>query len=371
MKKSILFLFLILSISFIFQCFASNDEIDNRVGHAIPTPVGWPTEDELVPTGTTYYVNTASTAGGTGLTNATTGDDRAFATLSEAESLNLDLTTATGIDDNVIIQCSGTSADTTTFTWSGWTTEVGHQIYVVGDYNITTGVHWSDSYYHLVTSGTTITVQQNYINFIKIQFATTQTTDNATIVNTDSPFAINSTWKRCIFKGSNNSNGHQGMFIASAATSTVNIYNCIYYDCYGGVGNAATNIYAASTNVTVNIYNSTLSGAYWGVRIAASVSINIINSAIFNNTDDISGTPTTLTYTACDDADCDSGTGNVGLADNSTDWNTLFVDYSNKNFHILNTDSALYNVGSDLSSYFTNDIDNATRSTFDIGADEL
>lgn len=58
------------------------------------------------------YVNTASTAGGDGTTNATSGANRAWATLNEA------LTTLDNapLTDDVTVFCSGSTADTTAIT---------------------------------------------------------------------------------------------------------------------------------------------------------------------------------------------------------------------------------------------------------------
>lgn len=57
------------------------------------------------------YVNTASTAGGDGTTNATSGANRAYASLSEWES-----NAGGSATDDYIVDCCGTAADTTAVT---------------------------------------------------------------------------------------------------------------------------------------------------------------------------------------------------------------------------------------------------------------
>ena len=68
-----------------------------------------------MPTFVDRYLNTSSTAGGDGTTNATTGANRAWATMEEARAA---MVTAygsgyTGADVQVNLICSGTPDDTT------------------------------------------------------------------------------------------------------------------------------------------------------------------------------------------------------------------------------------------------------------------
>ncbi len=76
------------------------------------------------------YVNTDSTAGGDGTTNAITGDNRAYASLNEweaAEQINLTL-----YYQSHIVYCSGSTPDTTSVEILGWTTNTIYTITIKG-----------------------------------------------------------------------------------------------------------------------------------------------------------------------------------------------------------------------------------------------
>jgi len=73
----------------------------------------------------TRYVNTASTAGGDGTTNSTTGSTRAFASLAEAEA-----TLPATLTDCYDIICEGATADTNKVVFSGSTTSASNYIQV-------------------------------------------------------------------------------------------------------------------------------------------------------------------------------------------------------------------------------------------------
>jgi len=71
----------------------------------------------------TRYVNTASTAGGSGITNDITGDDRAFVSLDSAKNwFNANNPLAS---DNVTILCCGAAADTTWSSSAAWSLAAG------------------------------------------------------------------------------------------------------------------------------------------------------------------------------------------------------------------------------------------------------
>ena len=102
----------------------------------------------------TRYVNTASTAGGDGTTNATAGANRAYATLSEAVSGEAaDLVTAT---DNLVIYFDGSGSIGTVGTsgeWAGYTTSTTYDIYIGPiDNDVRAGTSW-DSGKTKITGG--------------------------------------------------------------------------------------------------------------------------------------------------------------------------------------------------------------------------
>ena len=121
-----------------------------------------------------------------------------------------------------------------------------------------------------------------------------------------------------------------------------------------------------------NVFNSVVAGCTWGINGESAVTIT--NCAVFNNNDDVVGT-FTLTYSAGDDVDFTTGTGNVQWLSGSIDWNTNFTNYATGDFSVKDSAANIYNAGVDLSgSGVTDDIIGTSRpqsAVYDIGAFEL
>lgn len=156
-------------------------------------------------------------------------------------------------------------------------------------------------------------------------------------ITSDSSITIDS----CIFKYTGDSTGLLRGFISVDADSNVFIYNSVFTG-YNISDNCA-GIYNQTGTLTV--YNSIIHNNYYGV-LHGSGTVTVTNCAIFNNTDDVTGTET-ITYSAGDDADFDSGTGNIGWTD-ANDWNANFIDYTTGNFTPI-LDSQIYHTGTNLS----------------------
>ena len=103
------------------------------------------------------YVNTNSTAGGDGTTNATSGVNRAYAGLGEWEAAEQTDLVAAG--DTAEVICSG-GADTVALQISGWTTGVSNYILIHATTDKHNGVFDSAKYYFVgtVSSGMAISV---------------------------------------------------------------------------------------------------------------------------------------------------------------------------------------------------------------------
>ena len=71
------------------------------------------------------YVNTASSSGGDGTTNATSGANRAYATLDAALVAESDDLVASNV--YLTIFCEGSSADTSEPHVTGFTTDASHE----------------------------------------------------------------------------------------------------------------------------------------------------------------------------------------------------------------------------------------------------
>jgi hypothetical protein len=311
----------------------------------------------------TRFVNTGS-AGGDGTTTALSGAQAAYVSLSACETAeDTDLTDAGG--DTMIINCAGTAADTNSFTFGGWVTSATCTITVNGDYAVTSGNHYSTSYYRLESASQTVTVATDYVYLNKLQIkntAATGTAQQALYYNQ----SIGNVNQCVVVTNHTGDSAGTAILVYGTAGETVNINNCVVY----GANSTTGADYGIRQIVagTLNINNCTVSGFPTAGILRSAGTVVVTNCAVFNNADDISGT-VTLTYSAGDDADFDSGTGNVALADSAESWNAQFVAYTTGNFHIV-VGSALINAASDLSGTFTVDIDGNTRVAWDIGADE-
>lgn len=111
----------------------------------------------------TRYVNTNSTPGGDGTTNATSGANRAYASLAEFEA-----TLSGTLTEPWTVHYSGTVVDGASgVTFSGFTPSATNYVDIVGDHP---GGAWSDSHIRLVrTGGTIISVWVPYLRLRHLQ----------------------------------------------------------------------------------------------------------------------------------------------------------------------------------------------------------
>jgi hypothetical protein len=321
---------------------------------------------------TTYYVNTDSTAGGTGLTNATTGADRAFATLSAAEALNLNLTT--GATDGVCtIYCSAPSgvADTTAVTWDGWTTDAAGYVNVVGNF---AGTKWDTTKYRLaVTSATrALYINDQYVRISHLQISNTGLTGDKDCVSIGTIAAGGSDIRitSCYIRGSlaDTGFGLQGI-IVSDADVTVYIVNTIVAQT-GDIADTGSFGISIANCTNVYLYNCTVASCRIGISQSAGTVV-ATNCVVINTANDFSGT-ITVDHCASDDAD---GTNAQDFTAEATDWNKVFTDYANGDFTLKNytTSPCCVGTGTDDpgAGLYSDDITGTARtSVWDIGADE-
>jgi hypothetical protein len=102
-----------------------------------------------VPSVSNYYVDTASAAGGTGLTSATTGTDRAFHSLSDAVGA-LGATNWVTLNRRPVINCVGTAADTATaLIGASWSTTLSASCYLEIIGNQPNALQYSTAHYRI------------------------------------------------------------------------------------------------------------------------------------------------------------------------------------------------------------------------------
>lgn len=316
------------------------------------------------------YINVAS-EGGNGTTNAKTGENAAYKNkydfnLAEATDLNT-------ANNYMLVYCSG-GTDTNNVTLNAWSLSSTDYLKFIGD-----GTYISKS-----TDSTGFSIIEEYVHFEGIKFEVNVTANNtgtglyyAAGVGT----ATNNVDK-CTFYGNSVTGTGNGYGLrVSDSSITVNVRNCLFYDLISANTPADSGFNGIYLNVsgTLNILNCTIWHCGRGMNCTDGTT-NVKNTVIGNTPEDggdIIGVGTiNIDYCATDDAN--EGTNWVDLSPSATeadDWAAAFTDYANNDFSIKDTDSVLYNSGTNLSaSGVTTDIIGTARpqaTIYDIGAYEF
>jgi hypothetical protein len=325
----------------------------------------------------TRYVNTGTDAspnvtGGNGTTNVSdpTGTDanRAYISCFAAEAAQQGDIAAS--DEDVVIICSGSKADTSNVNISGWTTSATCFVTfraAATDKAKSTG--WDNGIYHLSVAGAAcFEIYEDFVRFYDLQMsvdpsANAQNVIMVQAVSNPSDIRVGG----CRLKSLDTDATYYCSGIVGQTAVTLNIYNCIISGFLGGSGNG---IRASTGTIAANVYNCTINGCTYGMSRAAGTVV-VTNCAVFNNTDDFLGT-ITIDHCASDDGD---GTNAQDFTAEATDWNKVFTDYANGDLSLKNyvTTPCCVGVGVDDpgAGLYSDDIDGTARSsTWDIGADE-
>ncbi len=308
----------------------------------------------------TRYVNTASSPGGDGTTNATTGANRAFASLNEAEAA-----IPASIADWYGIVCEGQNADTAAVDFAGTTTSASNYVQVRTDPSATYGRHkgkWNTGKYRLsLTSGTAYPLQihEPYTLIIGLQVYG---------------------WYQTVLHLANNQSGNSVIDSCIIWHGSSGNYPCTG-DYGGATGNAKyiNSIFiqdAANTNVRLRgggtkVLNCVAIGGTYGYRRETG-STEIINSiGIGASEADFASLGSFSGNTDNNASSDDSAPGSNSLTE--IDPAAAFTDYSNGDFS-LKSGSPLIDAGTDLSEVMDSvDIIGTSRPQgdyWDIGAFE-
>jgi hypothetical protein len=325
------------------------------------------------------FINTASTASGDGTTNNTTGANRAYASMSEAEAARqADLVTATNQEN---WYCCGTAADATAVTIDGWTMNATYYLHVIGNtgsadptYPTTAGRHQgrkSTNYYRisLSTNAPALYLYESYTRVTGIQVLNTSTGGSASAVQLPDLSVGGIQLDSVIAESAAGSLGAIVQYTPGAGVADNYATNCVAL----GAGNQGIYLRSPDATQPTRTRNCTVYGAFSngfqsrGSWCHANNCASVGATTAFLETDAYS----VATYNAYDQG-ADPGTNGVNISA-YTDAQ-LFVDAANGDCHLA-AGSPLINVGVDLSANFTTDIDNQTRptgaGTWDIGADEV
>lgn len=301
----------------------------------------------------TRYINTASTAGGDGTTNNTSGATRAYATMAGMVSGESKTLTAS----DVYLYVYATGSDTTNVSFTGFTTDATRNITVDGQ----------GTYSLLTTSyAPGLVVNQQYSTFKNMTIRRNGASTRVEAVDINSG---NVTIEKCkIYSGGSHTidSGDGAIEVKSVSSGTIIVRNNFIYDVvkhgiYWGIeGGESMSIYnntivdAANTGIKIEVLNSD----------SGSTKIMKNNISYSSATADYSIGPT---ITSATNLSSDTTSPESGLRSKSL----TFVNLAGKDYHLVSGDTAAIDAGTDLSGSFTDDIDGVTRSgTWDVGADE-
>jgi hypothetical protein len=273
---------------------------------------------------------------------------------------NANLVTMAGI---LHIEIGGTwsSADTAAATVDGFTTNASYYVHI---YTATAARHLgipSSSYYQIsVSSGSALTISDNYTRVEGLQAVTSSSGTVGAFHVTDSTTNVRIGY--CL--GSATASGSAGgSFLAYGDNNSTTFYNCLGYD-------SATNGFRVSG--TTYLYNCTAVDNATGFSSYYSVASTWTNCLGYSNsTADFAetGTNPTVTYCASSDATADDwgGSGNIISQTFS------FVNDGGNDWHLGAADAPGVGDGTDdpSSGIYSDDVDGQSRtSPWDIGFDE-
>lgn len=296
------------------------------------------------------YINTASTAGGDGTTNATSGANRAYPSM--AAWYTAEKTDLVSDGDTHTVRCAAgiDSAGAIVISSSDWTTDATHFITiepVSGDEH--GGVYGEGYIFSTSTGGYTqafyLSVPYTVIRGITIK--NTSTSSNARCVHNNA----HCTWDSCFFSAAASS----GDAFYNGADDGGYVINCCAVSGYCG--------FRAFNYDYPTWLNNTAVGCTYGFRReGASGTLQASNNVAYGNaTADFSGASVSGSNNASGDSSA-PGTSPVTGVTSAAFNNYAGGDYSPASGGVL------VGAGTDLSGTFTNDIAGNTRSAWDIGA---
>lgn len=314
-----------------------------------------------------HFVHRASTAGGNGDTNDTTGPDRAYVSLAVAEAAEAQDLASGG--HTQAFQCEGSTADTTQVAFGDdWTTGPTNNITVNPHANdVNPNPAYDTGLYRLEqsaghTSCFKVTGSScGHVEVNGIQMSIGAASSDCIRFDASVSGGIY-TARGCRLKGSGSGSNQVGVFVAHTGNGTANIVNCVIYE----TGNECIELRSNAAD-TINVYSNTLDSAgSFGLSVSSGAAVvRAFNNLMTNcTTNDYSssGSPTT---------------GNNGSSDNSSPQtglrglDILYTDAANDDYST--SDSEIVGLGFDLSSdgeyAFSDDILGEPRGDdWDIGA---
>ncbi|OGP42106.1 MAG: hypothetical protein A2324_14845 [Candidatus Raymondbacteria bacterium RIFOXYB2_FULL_49_35] len=315
------------------------------------------------------YINTASAPGGTGITNATSGTDRAYHSLLEWDDAE---------DGNLVVNnqikvavCEGSDVDDSgVVDLNGWTTDYQHYIVIRTDSTAAYGQHggkWNTGTYRLEANGSSgaMIVRTDYIKISGLQIRNTNTGSTpAALLLLDYDPANNCNKyeiSKCILRGSCD----RGIYV-NDDDANVFISNTICYLDY--VGNTWP-VYASSGDSIV-LFNCSFLGTYvyaHATNVATAIAKNTYGEHWYSYTK----------FSGNNNGTADANApGTSGQTSKTATNQFVNVTAGSEDLH-LKIGAAIIDQGTSLSGDgvypITQDMESGTRvgGTWDIGADEV
>lgn len=322
------------------------------------------------------FVNTASTAGGDGTTNNTSGATRAWADLAEAAN-GLGASLSTPID----IYCSGTAADTSNVNQTVWdmTTTATNKLRIIGEQsplhpNFSTSKSGKfDTSLYRITCTNRNGLYNNlpaHVEYHGIQVEVTVSdagsyvafkTSNANQTVTD----ITCVMAHCIAKAVQTSGtviGFNTRFPGTGGRGTSKVYNCLSLSCQTGFNND----FGLSGDVG-EYYNCTaINSAFSFVEDATMKVVNCLSSGATN-------VGFVGTFAAGSNYNAESDGNGAPGANSRTLQTFTFVNAAGGDYHLAENDGGAKGFGTadPGSGLFSDDCDGQARgATWDIGFDQ-
>ena len=283
--------------------------------------------------------------------------------------------------EEVRIEGTWIQADKKPIVIDGWTTTPDNYIRIYTDASARHDGKWNTSKYRLeITNNIGIDIKEDYVKIDGLQINLINNAAGSNRIGIRTTYAGLMTdiqISNNIIKGSISGStlGATGISVGSSDTSVNKVWNNIIYDFYN---NQDTSSYkcVSGSNGFVYLYSNTIYSCKIGVSFGSGIEAKVLkNNLVYH---DISLNPTFKDYQYVSGA-----TSNNDISSDATSPDTafrnkivLFVDKTNKDFHLSSLDTSAKDSGIDLSSdanlAFNTDIDREIRSGFwDIGADEV
>lgn len=319
----------------------------------------------------TRYVNTASSSGGNGTSNATSGANRAYVSLTAWEAARQGDLGARGYREEVL--CEGT--DTTQLSLDGWTTSASFYIDIRARirHNGVTG-----GFTHTITAtSSSYVVNEEYLKIDGIHFNRDNTnTSGCRAIDVQATVGVGQLdVSNCLMHATGAiATTDSALVLTRTNLQALRVWNCIAYDLPGDSdeGAAVRTTVGNSTN-SIRISNCTFVNCQYGVYVSSGSTNVIVKNCLVQN-------PAREAFRGAFDAasnyNASSTADTTGGANDRANQTFTFIDAAGKNFHLAPGDVGAKGHGVDLSSdpslAFTTDIDGHTRrGTWDIGADQV